>query len=816
MTAPSFSVRLFYSYSHKDAQYRDAMEKALALLKDQDVLIQWSDNNILPGQSISTAIEQEMQRADIGAFLLSNHFLASTECMKEWRQAQDLATGPNRLYRVPIVVGECAWKDLLTDDDIKVLPKDGIPIKAFGDFDVAWKQVYEGIKLLVDKLRTDLSPRIDFQERLQNTDFVVSQKPSALDDIFVFLPLSRYKPGKSEAPELDEKTIRNVDGILQLGHVLVHGDDLSGKTALARHIVLSLANQGQPALLVDLHEIRGDVDHFLARTYRDQFHGDYRVWRNRESNTVVLDNLSSKPASIAFVTNVLTTFSNVIVLVGTGTYASYYRDDTRLAKCTVLQIRPLTHVLQEDLIRKRLSLMSSSTVEDGAVDQIEKRINAVINTRILPRYPFYVLSILQTLEAFMPRDMAVTSHGHCYYIFIVAKLMNAGISKADEDINVCLNFAEQLAFAIYHGATGHDRFSRPAFDRFVTDYKKKYILPNFIQNRLIHPDYGILTDDGNFQHPYMYYFFLGRYLAAHEDSRIIEQMCQDSHVAANHLTLLFVIHHATNDKIIEEIMIRTMCSLDEIPPARLDPEETRRFRRIVGGLPSDILSGQSVEVERRADRQAIDSRSEGGEDVDEKSLSSFNRSIYRILKNNELLGQVLKARYGRLNKQQIATILESVADSGLRLVNVLMKEEDISDLARYLHTRVPDLSEGQIKRLLQFMSFLWTMTNVELVVNAISHKEIEPIIYDLVRRKDTPAYDIIGFFSALDSADKLTPKLRRELQRLLKRHDDSFVRNVLSIRVQHYMNTHRSSAKIEQGVCSDLKIRYRHRILAGQ
>ena len=446
MTTSSFSVHLFYSYSHKDAQYRDAMETALALLQREGVLKQWSDNKILPGHSISTAIEEAIRRADIAVFLLSNHFLASNECMNEWRRAQALTSRHNRMIRVPVIVGECAWNDLLTDDDIKVLPKDGKPIREFSDPDVAWKQVYEGIKSLIHTLRTSLTARADFVAQLQSTDVVVSQKPSTLDDLFVFLPLSRYSQGKSEIHELDEKAIRDADSLLQLGHVLVHGGDGSGKTALARHIVLSLINKGQPALLVDLQEVKtaSNVNSVLATTYHDQFHGDYDIWRNRERKTVVLDNLSSKSASIAFVTSVLADFSNVIVLASTDTYVSYYRDDIRLAKCSVLRIRELTRVLQEELIRKRLSLIGSSIVDDGVVDQVERRVNAVIDTRILPRYPFYVLSILQTLEAFMPRDMTVTSHGHCYYIFIVAKLMNAGISKADEAINVCLNFLRTI------------------------------------------------------------------------------------------------------------------------------------------------------------------------------------------------------------------------------------------------------------------------------------------------------------------------------------------------------------------------------------
>ena len=39
-------------------------------------------------------------------------------------------------------------------------------------------------------------------------------------------------------------------------------------------------------------------------------------------------------------------------------------------------------------------------------------------------------------------------------------------------------------------------------------------------------------------------------------------------------------------------------------------------------------------------------------------------------------------------------------------------------------------------------------------------------------------------------------------------NDDEFVRCVLSLRTQHYMNTHRSKTPIEQSVCSLLKLNY--------
>ena len=85
-------------------------------------------------------------------------------------------------------------------------------------------------------------------------------------------------------------------------------------------------------------------------------------------------------------------------MVSSTVYQSYYRDDSRLAAYVEVRIEPLTHGQQETLIRRRLALLSESpTVSDGRVDQIEDRVNSVImSQRLVPRYPFFVLSILQT------------------------------------------------------------------------------------------------------------------------------------------------------------------------------------------------------------------------------------------------------------------------------------------------------------------------------------------------------------------------------------------------------------------------------------
>ena len=122
------------------------------------------------------------------------------------------------------------------------------------------------------------------------------------------------------------------------------------------------------------------------------------------------------------------------------------------------------------MIRKRLQLLETPDrpVTDGLIDQVEAQVDSVvISNKVVSRYPFYVLSILQTHESNMPMNMTITSYGHCYYVLIVASLIRAGVSRSDHAINACLNFAEQLSFAIYdHRAERpNETFDFPAFER---------------------------------------------------------------------------------------------------------------------------------------------------------------------------------------------------------------------------------------------------------------------------------------------------------------------------------------------------------------
>ena len=795
------------------------MEQSLALLKTNGLLEDWYDHRILPGESITEEAREKMNEAHIIVFLLSQEFIASDECMKEWEYAKKLARKNKMLYRIPIILTDCAWKDLIADNNIKALPKDGSPVAGFEDKNTAWQQVYESIKEIITKIRNTFTPKAQFLQEMQKTNFV-SQEHVKLQDTFVFPTLRNYS-SQTKSGRVSRKKITNPEQLLRNNFSLIHGEEMSGKTALAKYLFLHLVKKSKPVLYVDLKEVsRRPLEEILRDFYTRQFDGDYSLWKLQKDKILILDDLSSAPNLIEFVISAKKFFKKVIITLSSDVFNSFFRDETRLVDFHELRIEPLTHGQQEDLIRKRLELSDrDEPITDGFIDQVRRHVNSVITSKkIVPRYPFFILSILQLYEGFMPSNLSITSYGHCYYVLIVATLTKAGISSDDRDINACFNFAENLAFEIYQHSSEEDTSNALSLDMFIEEYQEKFFIFDSILNRLKDKKYGIVAADGRFKAPYMYYFFLGRFLSKKmaEHKVIITEMSERSYVTSNYLTLLFIIHHTSDKKIIDEILINTMCTLEAIQPAVLNPEETKRFGSIRNALSKNILSEDSVETERAKMNKAHDFGDGQDETEDDTAWTEDDNpsnDCYKILKNNEILGQVLKNQSGILEKTRIEEIIEIITDGGLRLINLFLKDEEkIAESARYIHKKYPEHDISKIKDALGFLSFLWTMINIEKVVRAINHPEIRKAVSKVVRRNSTPAYELIGYFSYLDSSRELTDEIKKDLETLLKEHKDPFVKGVLSIRTQGYMNTHHGKATTEQSICSLLGIKYTHRI----
>ena len=796
------------------------MEDSLALLRDQDNILEtWSDECIRPGQNISEEIKQKMESTDIMVFLVSQNFIASKECREEWIFSCEIVKRNPSIIRIPIILSDCPWEGLEGSmSRLKALPKDAKPIRKFDDMDTAWHQIYKGLRDVIEDLRNQFTMKETFRKEMEETEFL-SQDRVKLSDIFIFPPMCSYTTkDKDNDVEVD---IRNEDDLLKNSYTLIHGERLSGKTTLCRHLFFALADSNKPVLYIDLDKVgkKAKSDIFVE-AYGNQFRGDYSLWKNEEDKVIILDNLS--PETIDHVILAIELFDRVILATSSDIFHAYYKDESRLAQFKETTILPLTHSKQEKLIRKRSQILNmDQPVLHGDIDQLENRVNAIIlSDKIFPRYPFYVLSILQTYEGYMQYDLSITSYGHCYYAIIVAHLIKSGISKSDDEIGACLNFAENFAFAIYQRSFT-DITSNAEFDfvdHFIQEYKKRFVpLKKSTLKRLFHSQYGILSDAGRFTKPYMYYYFLGKYFAKNMNSdneninEIVQDMIDSSYLKSNRLTLIFIIHHTNDDQIIDDILLRTMCALDHIKVSTLDRVEVDVFQEIVNAIPPQKLSGESIDSERDKERQDRD-RQDHTQDFDGSEISEVNE-MYRIMKNNEILGQILRNKYGSLERDKILEIIETVADGGLRLVQLLLiNKTELNDLAAYLYEKNPELELDQIKKTLRILSFIWTMINIQKIVIALNKPEIASFVKDVVSQKNTPAYDLVGYFLRLDTMRKFSDTDKKKLGKLIKKHDYSFFKKIVSIRTKSYLNTHSVEAPLEQAVCSLLNIEYKQRL----
>ena len=804
------------------------MENNIALLLQDGGVQKWSDQDILAGHSLSSEIQEHMDDANVFVFLLSPDFIASQYCRWEWEYAAKLEKEGKKIFRIPIILRPCAWQDFIGDDSIKALPDDGKAISEFGNEDVGWKQVYDGIKAVIEHIARAHTPRGDFIKALNKTEFL-SQSHIKLQDLFIFPRLTCQDPQTREQL-LRDNVIDNQERLLTNKRALIHGPQNSGKTALLRHLFLSLTQQREPVIYIDGSELPdrpyGSV---IREAYAKQFEGDYDTWEQKNPKALVFDNFTDSARCMRFLADAIDAFDRIYLGVATETYVTFFHDEERLAGFRTMKIETLTAAQQERLIRERAKLSDPPIPDlDGYIDRLEKEVDSiVISERVFPRYPFYILSILQSHEAYMPDNLTVTSYGYCYYVLIVANLVQAGISHSDDSVGAAFNCAEQLAFETYKYEE-QQLGTEFDFSAFQAAYNERFNIESSIVNRLKDRHYGLIDDHGHFSTRYMYYYFLGKYLSrgTKESRDIIKEMCEHSYRESHHLTLLFVIHHTDDSTIIDDILVRTMCSVDEVKPAKLDSGETKRFAAIVAGLSENILTGESVEQVRQKYRELRQQASTDSEEMAQgvdgdadppvavsKEAESAVNGIYRIMKNNKIMSQVLRNKHGRLERKKIEEIIAIIADSGLRLIKLMLEsEERVIKLGMLLHEQNNDWDLEEVKRALEYVSFVWMVSNIEDIVGAISASEIKESVQIVVERNQTPAYELIGYFNQLEIAEKLTERNRNTLRTLLRKHNDPFIARMLSIRTQHYINTHYSPAPIEQSVCSLLKIDYVHRL----
>jgi hypothetical protein len=138
-------LKLFISYCHRDEGEIIEFKKHIEPLKDNGLVEDWYDRNILPGRDYQDKIDNNLDDADIICLFLSANFYNSEACKTERDRAIELSHQKG-IFVIPVILSKCAWLDDSSVSKLMALPADGLEVSAFPSSDEAYFQIYEGLK----------------------------------------------------------------------------------------------------------------------------------------------------------------------------------------------------------------------------------------------------------------------------------------------------------------------------------------------------------------------------------------------------------------------------------------------------------------------------------------------------------------------------------------------------------------------------------------------------------------------------------------------------------------------------------------------
>ncbi|HZZ42794.1 MAG TPA: toll/interleukin-1 receptor domain-containing protein [Tepidisphaeraceae bacterium] len=146
-------LNLFYSYSHKDEEFRNQLETHLSMLRRDEVISEWHDRRIGAGEEWAGQIDKHLESAQIVLLLISPDFIASEYCYDiELKRAMERHDqGEARV--IPVILRHVDNWHNASFAKLQATPRDGKPIKSWADHDEAFADVARQIRLAAEEIR---------------------------------------------------------------------------------------------------------------------------------------------------------------------------------------------------------------------------------------------------------------------------------------------------------------------------------------------------------------------------------------------------------------------------------------------------------------------------------------------------------------------------------------------------------------------------------------------------------------------------------------------------------------------------------------
>lgn len=662
-----------------------------------------------------------------------------------------------------------------------------------------------------------------------------------LGEIYVFPDLEKNeKPSSSKLIE-DLYDSENIVTDKNLKVCLIEGENQSGKTSLITMLYKKFIENDNYPLIIDGKNIKvPSIESLIKSNFDKQYLDGENVYNkykqyNRNEKILLIDNFQDIKLNIKslkeLISNITGQFvkiiffsDNIISLI------SQLKSDVE--EISIFTIRPLGYKKRNKLIENyhRLSFPEVTITEHALLEKTKESFNKIehiLGNKLLPSYPIFILSILQTLSYARNSSLDQTSYGHCYHSLIYLALAKKAKIE-NELIDSYFNFLAGFSLFLYQ--KNKTVFYESDLEKYYNIYSKEFHLGfsyETLKNKLIDSKLiGVNDDDWFFTYKYIYYFLVAKKvsesLSKEEGKKAVQYLCANLHKDKDANILIFIAHHTKDDFLIQEATFTAMVPFENVIPITLNKNGHyyNLIKDIVKEISSNVIESTINPVEHREKiledkdknerNQEIKKKEQEDMQVDDENISESMAEFYKSFRALEIVGQIIKNRKGSIPTEQLITMIMELYLTAFRTISfsgINLNSAKDSFIEAFSEKVKPGTSkrevEEKINNFFQFLSFQICLGVFTKVIHSVGQKDLKELFIEAASRINTPAADLVTF-----SINSYYGNLsKNELREITKKYEHNIVAmQIIKSRVKSFLYQNFVDIKKKQAFASILKM----------